>query len=87
VRRSLTVIRGEVELILGQPDAPPDDRRTSSASVIEEVERVDALLRHQRPLFRSGATAAEPMVDHPHVSGQTDLSQAEMRGHLGIRKG
>jgi signal transduction histidine kinase len=45
IRRSLTVIRGEVELVLSAGDVSAGDRETSSASIISEVERVDELLR------------------------------------------
>lgn len=49
VRRSLTVIRGEVELILSQADVPSEERQSSSESVFQEVERVDQLLSRWRP--------------------------------------
>jgi signal transduction histidine kinase len=45
IRRSLTVIRGEVEVVLSAGDVPAVDRETSSVSVINEVEQVDELLR------------------------------------------
>ena len=48
VRRSLTIIRGEVEVILRQDGIAADERRASGDSVIQEVERVDELLRHQQ---------------------------------------
>lgn len=49
VRGSLSVIRGEVELVLSQGDVPDDARRTSGASVIEEVERVEEILLRRPP--------------------------------------
>ncbi|MGH2542259.1 MAG: MFS transporter [Ardenticatenaceae bacterium] len=44
VRLSLTVIRGETELILSRDDTPAHERQTSSVSVIGEVERVNTRL-------------------------------------------
>ena len=46
LRRSLTIIRGEVELILSQDHVPAHERRCSSESIITEVERVDHLLKN-----------------------------------------
>jgi signal transduction histidine kinase len=44
IRRALTVIQGEVELILSQDGVPADERQTSSQSILEEVRRVEELL-------------------------------------------
>jgi K+-sensing histidine kinase KdpD len=44
LRGPLTVIRGEVELVLSQPDASPEERQRSRASVIDHVVEMERLL-------------------------------------------
>lgn len=44
VRGPLTVIRGEVELVLSHGDVAPDERQRSSATVIEQVIEIERLL-------------------------------------------
>jgi signal transduction histidine kinase len=44
LRGPLTVIRGEVELVLSQSDVPPDERQRSSTTVIEQVVEIERLL-------------------------------------------
>jgi signal transduction histidine kinase len=44
LRGPLTVIRGEVELVLSQCDVTPDERQRSSASIIEQVVEIERLL-------------------------------------------
>jgi signal transduction histidine kinase len=44
LRGPLTVIRGEVELVLSQGDVAPDERQRSSATVIEQVVEIERLL-------------------------------------------
>ncbi len=48
LRRSLTIIRGEVELILSRDEAPAALRRSSTESIIAEVELIDHLLRNRQ---------------------------------------
>lgn len=48
LRRSLTIIRGEAELILGRDDVPAALRRSSTESIIAEVELIDHLLRNRQ---------------------------------------
>jgi K+-sensing histidine kinase KdpD len=44
LRGPLTVIRGEVELVLSQPDASSEERQRSRASVIDHVVEMERLL-------------------------------------------
>jgi signal transduction histidine kinase len=44
LRGPLTVIRGEVELVLSQPEVAPEERQQSSATVIEQVVEIERLL-------------------------------------------
>jgi signal transduction histidine kinase len=77
IRRSLTVVRGEVELILSQENVPPDERQASSQSIIQEVERVDDLLRgwclgESAPSDRGASgngLGAEPTRTQPEMEG------------------
>jgi MFS family permease len=48
LRGPLTIIRGEAELVLIREDAGATDRRRSSARIIEEVERIERIIRQQR---------------------------------------
>ena len=45
LRRPLTVIRGEAELVLGEDDVEPCERRRSQRTVIEQVLLAERLLR------------------------------------------
>jgi MFS family permease len=45
LRGPVTVIRGEVELVLSREDTPPEERRRSAEAVVEEVERIEGLLQ------------------------------------------
>jgi signal transduction histidine kinase len=47
LRAPLTIIRGEIELVLGQDEVPLAERQRSCAAVIEEVERLEARLRRE----------------------------------------
>jgi MFS family permease len=49
LRAPLTVIRGETELVLSQDDTPAEERRRSSATVTDEVDQIDHLLRRRHP--------------------------------------
>jgi K+-sensing histidine kinase KdpD len=44
LRGPLAIIRGEVELVLSQGDVGHDERRRSSAAVIEQVIEIERLL-------------------------------------------
>lgn len=47
LRAPLAVIRGETELVLSQDDTPAEERRRSSATIIDEVDQIDHLLRRR----------------------------------------
>ena len=47
LRAPLAVIRGETELVLSQDDTPAEERRRSSATITEEVDQIDYLLRRR----------------------------------------
>jgi signal transduction histidine kinase len=47
LRAPMTIIRGEVELVLATDEAPAGERERSSASVIEQVEALEAMLRRR----------------------------------------
>ena len=48
LRGPLTVIRGEVELVLGQEEAGGEERRRSSVAVLGELERIEETVRRRR---------------------------------------
>jgi MFS family permease len=48
VRGPLTVVRGEVELVLASEDAEQADRERSREAVVREVERMEQILRQRR---------------------------------------
>lgn len=48
LRGPMTVIRGEVELVLGRGDAPDAERRRSSETVVDELEKIERLIRRRR---------------------------------------
>jgi MFS family permease len=48
LRGPLTVIRGEVELVLGREDIGSEDRGRGSAAVLGELERVEEIVRRRR---------------------------------------
>lgn len=47
LRMPMTIIRGEVELVLSQDDVAAEERRRSSLTVIDQVERLQELLRRR----------------------------------------
>lgn len=47
LRGPLTVIRGEVELVLSQDDTEPEQRQRSSETVTQEVEKIESLVRQR----------------------------------------
>lgn len=47
LRAPMTIIRGEVELVLSQESASTTERATSSAAIIEQLERLELLLRRR----------------------------------------
>ncbi|HSB70868.1 MAG TPA: hypothetical protein VLT62_16200 [Candidatus Methylomirabilis sp.] len=47
LRAPMTIIRGEVELVLSQEDIPVAERRRSSTAIIERLETLEALLRRR----------------------------------------
>jgi signal transduction histidine kinase len=47
LRSPTTIIRGEIELVLSQENIPLEERGRSSASVIEQLERHESLLRRR----------------------------------------
>jgi signal transduction histidine kinase len=55
LRAPMTIIRGEVELVLGADDVPPEERQRSSATVIEQIEALEAMLRRRSDAGGSGA--------------------------------
>jgi hypothetical protein len=57
----VTVIRGEVELVLGQPDTTEEERERSRAAVIEELEEVERRIRHHREELSGGKQAGDPV--------------------------
>lgn len=44
LRVPLTVVLGEVELVLSRDDVPPPERERSAQAVIDAVRRIEALL-------------------------------------------
>lgn len=48
LRGPLTVIRGEVDLVLGRDGVDDEERGRSSAAVVDEVKRVEEILRCRR---------------------------------------
>ena len=48
LRTPITVIRGQVELVLSRNDLDPAEREGGSRAVIEAVEEVDWILRERR---------------------------------------
>ena len=48
LRGPLTVIRGEVELVLGQEGADAEERERSGAAVVEELEKMEEIVRQRR---------------------------------------
>ncbi|HEX2729621.1 MAG TPA: hypothetical protein VHM16_07695 [Rubrobacteraceae bacterium] len=48
LRGPMTVIHGEVELVLGRSDAPEAERRRSGETVVGELEKMEGLIRRRR---------------------------------------
>ena len=44
LRTPMTIVRGEVELVLSQEDTPTTERGRSSAAIIEQIEKLESLL-------------------------------------------
>jgi signal transduction histidine kinase len=44
LRTPMTIVRGEVELVLSQEDTPSTERGRSSAAIIERIEKLETLL-------------------------------------------
>jgi signal transduction histidine kinase len=44
LRTPMTIVRGEVELVLSQEDTPVTERGRSSAAIIEQLEKLESLL-------------------------------------------
>jgi signal transduction histidine kinase len=52
LRAPMTIIRGEVELVLAVTDVPAEERERSSRTVIEQIELLEAMLRRFREAGR-----------------------------------
>lgn len=48
LRGPLTVIRGEVDLVLGREGVGDEERGRSGAAVVDEVKRVEEIMRRRR---------------------------------------
>ena len=59
IRGPLTVILGEVELVLSDADVPADERRRSAASVVGAVRQVEQMLIEWRGVA-AGQTPVHP---------------------------
>jgi signal transduction histidine kinase len=59
MRGPLTVILGEVELVLSDADVPAEERRRSAASVVGAVRQIEQMLVEWR------AAAADPAPARP----------------------
>ena len=59
IRRPLTVILGEIELVLSDPDVPADERRRSVESVTGAVRQIEQMLVQWR------GAAADPTPVRP----------------------
>jgi signal transduction histidine kinase len=57
LRGPLTVILGEVELVLSEADVPAEERRRSAQSVVGAVRQVEQMLVE----WRSAATGPTPV--------------------------
>jgi signal transduction histidine kinase len=57
MRGPLTVILGEVELVLSDADVPADERQRSAASVVQAVRQVEQMLVQ----WRSAAAGPAPV--------------------------
>lgn len=55
LRGPLTVILGEVELVLSDADIPAEERRRSAASVVGAVRQIEQMLVGWRPAAASPA--------------------------------